>query len=59
MDRNIAEFKSRVMDLLQAIDHNVELMKTHSHPHQNISATPTQYIAKELEAVRVYIAKIK
>jgi len=59
MDRNIAEFQSKVMDLLRAIDHNVELMKTHSHPRQNISATPTQYIAKELEVVRAYIVQTK
>ena len=46
---------TKVRDLLLAIDHNLELMRTYSNPHQDMPATPAQYIAEELETVRSYI----
>ncbi len=47
--------RTKVRDLLLAIDHNLELMRTYSNPHQDMPATPAQYIAEELETVRSYI----
>ena len=54
-DQNKELLNTKVQNLLSAIDHNVELMRTYSNPQQDLPAISLQYIGEELEIVRSHI----